>query len=161
MKVIVGVDSSSFSEAAILHVIESHWPKGTSFLVISAAEPVFIAPGEALATQAIAMYVDQQEAFHKQVAERAAARLRDAGLVARGVMKRGDPRIVLEENARSEQADLVIVGSHGRSGLKKLFLGSVADHVVAHAPCPVLVVKTSAWHKTETEAERAAATAAG
>ncbi|HET9251444.1 MAG TPA: universal stress protein [Candidatus Eisenbacteria bacterium] len=159
MKVIVGVDSSSFSDAAIRHVLESAWPKGTSFLVISAAEPVFLAPGEALAPQAIATYVGQQESFHRQVAELAAARLRDAGLVARGAMKRGDPRLVLEETAKSEQADLVVVGSHGRSGIKKLFLGSVADHVVTHAPCPVLVVKTPAWHQVKAEAERAATAA--
>jgi nucleotide-binding universal stress UspA family protein len=127
--------------------------------VISAVEPVFIAPGEALAPQAIANYVEQQEAFHKGVAEKGAARLLDAGLVARGMMKRGDPRIVLEETARSEQADLVVVGSHGRSGIKRLFLGSVASHVVTHAPCPVLVVKTPAWQKEGTEAERAAAAA--
>ena len=159
MNVIVGVDSSTFSDAAIRHVSEAAWPKGTSFLVISAVAPVFIAPGEALAPQAIANYVEQQEQFYKRVAEEAAARLRGAGLVARGIMKRGDPRIVLEETARSEQADLVVVGTHGRSGIKKLFLGSVADHVVTHAPCPVLVVKTPAWRKEATEAERAAAAA--
>jgi nucleotide-binding universal stress UspA family protein len=38
-------------------------------------------------------------------------------------------------------ADLVVVGSHGRTGLAKLVLGSVASHVVTHAPCSVLVVK--------------------
>lgn len=159
MKVIIGVDSSTFSDAAIRHVCEATWPKGTGFLVISAAAPVLIAPGEALAPQAIAGYVAQEEEFHKQVAEQAAARLREAGLVARGVLKRGDPRVVLEETARSEQADLVVVGSHGRSGIKKLLLGSVAAHVVTHAPCPVLVVKTPAWKQESTRAERAAAAA--
>ena len=149
MKVIIGVDSSTFSDAAIRYVSEAAWPKGTSFLVISAVAPVFIAPGEALAPQAIAKFIEQQEQFHKQVAESAAARLREAGIVARGIMKRGDPRVVLEETARSEQSDLVIVGSHGRSGIKKLFLGSVATHVVTHAPCPVLVVKEPVWRKEE------------
>lgn len=160
MKVIMGVDSSTFSEAAIRYVCEATWPKGTSFLVISAAAPVFIAPGEALAPQAIASYVAQEEQFYKQVAEQGAARLREAGLVARGILKRGDPRIVLEETARSEQADLLVVGSHGRSGIKKLFLGSVATHVVTHAPCPVLVVKTPAWKQESTRTERGAVAAA-
>lgn len=154
MKVIIGVDSSTYSDAAIRYVSEAAWPKGTSFLVVSAVAPVFIAPGEALAPQAIANFIEQQEQFHKQVAESAAARLREAGGVARGVMKRGDPRIVLEEAARSEHADLVVVGSHGRSGIKKLFLGSVAAHVVTHAPCPVLVVKEPAWRKEQETRER-------
>jgi len=38
-------------------------------------------------------------------------------------------------------ADVVVVGSHGRTGLERLFLGSVSEHVVRHAPCPVLVVR--------------------
>jgi len=53
----------------------------------------------------------------------------------------GDPRSALVDEARQEHADLIVVGSHGRSGLSKLLLGSVASHVVAHAPCSVLVVK--------------------
>jgi nucleotide-binding universal stress UspA family protein len=159
MKVILGVDSSTFSEAAIHHVREAPWPKGTSVMVISAVEPVFIAPGEALATQAIANYIEQQEAFHKHLADEAADRLRGAGLDARGTVKRGDPRIVLEETAKAEQADLVVVGSHGRSGIQRLLLGSVAAHVVTHAPCPVLVVKTPAWKKEAMKPEHAAAAA--
>jgi len=57
---------------------------------------------------------------------------------------RGDPREALVLAAESDQADLVVVGSHGRSGLTKLLLGSVASHVVTHAPCNVLVVKMRA-----------------
>ena len=54
---------------------------------------------------------------------------------------RGDPRDVLVDTARNLHADLLVVGSHGRTGLAKLVLGSVAAHVVTHAPCSVLVVK--------------------
>ena len=43
--------------------------------------------------------------------------------------------------ARSEHADLVVVGSHGHTGIAKVLLGSVASHIVSHAPCSVLVVK--------------------
>jgi nucleotide-binding universal stress UspA family protein len=46
--------------------------------------------------------------------------------------------------AESESAELVVVGSHGRSGLKAALLGSVSRHVVSHAACPVVVVKASA-----------------
>jgi nucleotide-binding universal stress UspA family protein len=53
----------------------------------------------------------------------------------------GGPADVLESEARS--ADLLVVGSHGRSGLKAALLGSVSRHVVDHATCPVVVVKAS------------------
>jgi nucleotide-binding universal stress UspA family protein len=56
----------------------------------------------------------------------------------------GDPRSVLIEAARREKSDLLVIGSHGRSGMAKLLLGSVASHVVGHAPCSVLVVKRPA-----------------
>jgi len=52
---------------------------------------------------------------------------------------------VLTTRVRSEQADLIVVGSHGRSGMKKFLLGSVASHVVTLAPCPVLVVNAPNW----------------
>jgi universal stress protein A len=48
------------------------------------------------------------------------------------------------DEARREKADLIVVGSHGRSGMAKLLLGSVAAHVVSHAPCSVLVVRPPA-----------------
>jgi universal stress protein A len=59
-------------------------------------------------------------------------------------MVQGDPRDALVETARQDRVDLIIVGSHGRTGLSKLLLGSVASHVVSHAPCNVLVVKLPA-----------------
>lgn len=53
----------------------------------------------------------------------------------------GTPVTVIEEAARDLKADLICVGTHGRTGLAHLLLGSVAERVVRHAPCPVLVVR--------------------
>ena len=57
------------------------------------------------------------------------------------VIQHPSPGRALVEMAEDEGADLVILGSHGRSGLSRAFLGSVAERVVRHAPCPVLVVR--------------------
>jgi nucleotide-binding universal stress UspA family protein len=54
---------------------------------------------------------------------------------------RGDPFSEICQAAEREHADLVVIGSHGRTGLAHVFLGSVAERVVRHAPCPVLVVR--------------------
>jgi nucleotide-binding universal stress UspA family protein len=86
----------------------------------------------------------QQEQYHKELAQKGAKVLADAGLKATGRMELGDPRSVLVEAARREKADLIVIGSHGRSGVAKLLLGSVASHIVGHAPCNVLVVKRPA-----------------
>ena len=53
----------------------------------------------------------------------------------------GDPRDLIVRTADAVGADLVVVGSHGRTGLPRLVMGSVASYVVSHAPCDVMVIK--------------------
>ncbi|MGH7230688.1 MAG: universal stress protein [Nitrospiraceae bacterium] len=56
---------------------------------------------------------------------------------------------IILEQATSFMADLIVIGSQGRSGLQRLVLGSVAESVIRRACCPVLVVKASAQGKVE------------
>jgi universal stress protein A len=69
------------------------------------------------------------------------ARARKAGVRAQRLLLTGTPHVEIVRAARSKGADVVVMGTHGRSGLAKLFLGSVAGRVVATAPCPVLTVR--------------------
>jgi nucleotide-binding universal stress UspA family protein len=73
--------------------------------------------------------------------DRAIAQLRDSGLQAEGLVARGDPRVEIVSAATEWRADLIVVGSHGRTGLKRWVLGSVAEYVVRHSPCSVEVVR--------------------
>jgi len=141
MKVLIGVDDSPHSAAAIGYVARAAWPEGAKFLVLSAVAPIFVGPGEIEAPDAIAQLMKEQEKYHKVIAEAAADRLRKASLTVDARMVVGDPRAALLDAAGSEHVDLVVVGSHGRTGIKRLLLGSVATHVVTHAPCSVLVVR--------------------
>jgi len=54
----------------------------------------------------------------------------------------GDPSAQIVRTARSTRADLIVIGTHGRRGVSKFLLGSVAERVIATAPCPVLTVRT-------------------
>lgn len=63
------------------------------------------------------------------------------GLTARTMSVIGDPASVILETAERERVDLIVVGSHGRTGLQRFLMGSVAARVVGHAPCSVLVIK--------------------
>lgn len=69
------------------------------------------------------------------------AKARRAGVRATGILLEGVPHELIARAARSRKADLVVIGTHGRSGLAKLFLGSVAGRVVATSTRPVLTVR--------------------
>jgi nucleotide-binding universal stress UspA family protein len=66
---------------------------------------------------------------------------KQAGTRARGLLLEGVAHERIAQAARSRKADLVVIGTHGRTGFAKLFLGSVASRVLAVAPCPVLTVR--------------------
>lgn len=68
-------------------------------------------------------------------------RLRRKGIKAEAKLGRGNAAKEIVEQARKSRADLVIMGSHGRTGVPLLLLGSVAERVVRLAPCSVLTVK--------------------
>ena len=67
-------------------------------------------------------------------------RVRDAGITCTGVSESGRTDAEIVEYARNRCAGLIVVGSHGRHGLSHVLIGSVAEKVVRHAPCPILVV---------------------
>jgi nucleotide-binding universal stress UspA family protein len=69
-------------------------------------------------------------------------RAKKAGARAIGLLREGDPAQQIIGAARSTRADLLVVGTHGRTGLTRFFVGSVAARVVATAPCPVLTVRS-------------------
>ena len=69
------------------------------------------------------------------------ARAQKAKARVKAVLLEGVPYDRIARAARSKRADLIVMGTHGRSGLSKFFLGSVAERVIALAPCPVLTVR--------------------
>ena len=69
------------------------------------------------------------------------AKAQKAKARVKAVLLEGVPYDKIARVARSKRADLIVMGTHGRSGLSKFFLGSVAERVIALAPCPVLTVR--------------------
>jgi nucleotide-binding universal stress UspA family protein len=70
-----------------------------------------------------------------------AERLRERGLEVETLVREGYPATVIVDEADSQRSDLIVIGTHGHTGLKHLLLGSIAERVVQKAPCPVLTVK--------------------
>lgn len=76
--------------------------------------------------------------------------LRDLGYaLVRGALILGNPRQGILDTARREMVDLIVLATHGRSGLQWLFMGSVAEGVIRRSTCPVLVLPASDAHPEE------------
>ncbi len=73
--------------------------------------------------------------------ERILADLQDAGISSEFVVTRGYPEAVIVELARDKSADVIVMGTRGRTGLAHVVLGSIAERVLREAPCPVVTVK--------------------
>ena len=142
MKILIGVDDSPHSKAAIEFVCKMTWPMNTKVIVLSVVQPVVVAYAEVYAPTVLPPEtMDGTTRMHQEIASNAEQTLQAGSLTTEALVLRGDPRTTLIEVAHSEHIDLIVVGSHGRTGLAKLLIGSVASHVVTHAPCSVLVVK--------------------
>jgi universal stress protein A len=83
--------------------------------------------------------IAEEEAL--QNLERFEKELMNQGVNVKAFLRVGYPFEEIIQVANDPEIDLIIIGSHGRSGIKRLLLGSTAERVVEHAPCPVLVVK--------------------
>ncbi len=143
MKIVLGFDDSPHALAALRWITRQTWPAKTSVTVVSAVRTPVSAYAEvyAPAVPYPTELIEESTRHHQELCMRAEDELRHAGMPVDTKVLPGDPREVLVDTARAMSADLVVVGSHGRTGIPKLVLGSVASHVVAHAPCDVLVVK--------------------
>jgi nucleotide-binding universal stress UspA family protein len=90
-----------------------------------------------------ALVVDHYASLHT-IADRLMTGLRNRlarrGAAVRTVIRQGNPALEIIGEARRRRANLIVMGTHGRTGLEHLVLGSVAERVVRFAPCPVLTV---------------------
>lgn len=143
MKIVLGFDDSPHAQAALQWLCAQRWPEAAQVVVVSAVRAPVTAYAEvyAPAVPYPAEAVTEMTRHHEDLVARARGALEPCGMATTTRVVQGDPREVLVDIARTEGADLVVVGSHGRTGLAKLVLGSVAAHVVGHAPCSVMVVK--------------------
>ncbi len=85
--------------------------------------------------------VDQLNAEREPLLVDIVHRARSAGVATEFLLWAGDPGEAILSAVEAEGADLVVVGSHGRDGAGRLLLGSISDHLVRNAACPVLVVR--------------------
>jgi nucleotide-binding universal stress UspA family protein len=143
MKIILAIDNSDYSAEAIREVATRTWPTNTVVRVLSVVESV-TPPAAELWYDAGGSLERVQQEMTKRLTElttNAALKLEGKGLTVETKVREGDPRSEIVDEAGDWSADLIVMGSHGYTGIKRLLLGSVALSVVSHAPCSVEVVR--------------------
>jgi nucleotide-binding universal stress UspA family protein len=143
--IVVGTDGSDTAREAVRQAVELSARLGARLQIVSAYEPV---PGARLREEAQHPPPDLQWIVNPR--EVVDATLRDAADVARagGVdaatyARQGDPADAILDVAEEQGADLIVVGNKGMAGARRFLLGSVPNRVSHHAPCSVLIIRTS------------------
>jgi nucleotide-binding universal stress UspA family protein len=136
-KILVATDGSEYSRRALARALDFAESYGSELDMISIVE---ISPEiYSIAPQVVEEKVEKTEGYLAGLKKRAAAR----GITSRGFVRdSAEPYNVITEIAQKEQIGLILMGSHGRTGLSRILMGSTAERVIANAPCPVIVVKT-------------------
>jgi nucleotide-binding universal stress UspA family protein len=138
--ILLATDLGPASSAAVDEAIDLAQRLRAQLLVVSVIDPANLRlPGGRAASR-----IDQVRDERSRLAAAFAARGRAAGVQVRFLIWEGDPGEGIVEAAEAERADMIVVGTHGRSGLGRLLLGSVSEHVIRHAAVPVLVVRPRA-----------------
>ena len=147
MKILLAIDDSKYSTAAIRAIRAQYPPAQAAVRVLHVVEPLEIPYYPDLAPPYPASLVDVEKGRIKagrNVGVRAADQLRKAGFRVTVAVREGSVRPAIVDDARKWHADLIVVGSHGRTGVKRMLLGSVSEYVARHAHCSVEIVRMKA-----------------
>jgi nucleotide-binding universal stress UspA family protein len=138
MRILLATDGSEYSLAAARSVSERQWPDGTEVKVISVVNPNV----RSVYGVAEVMITQEGEAEGLEGAVKEAIQIvRNSGLKANGETTVGSAKSLIVTRAKEWNAHLVVVGSHGRRGSKRLFLGSVSEFVANNAHCSTEVIR--------------------
>jgi nucleotide-binding universal stress UspA family protein len=139
--IVVPTDFSEYAEHAFQWALAMAADWNAKIVLLHAAPRLYLAYPESIYLVDLAKM--EQEIIadaEKRLGELAAQKGTKTVTVETRVVL-GDPVWEICQAAEQEQADLIVMGSHGRTGLSHVLLGSVAERVVRHAPCPVLVAR--------------------
>jgi nucleotide-binding universal stress UspA family protein len=140
-RILVPVDFSRCSNRAVRRAQELAAQQGSELILLHVVEPV-VYPAELGYPSLAAMpsQTDYQRAGRTRLA-RLHKQLAATGGNVTAKLRVGQPYFEITRAARELAADLIVIATHGRTGLKHVFLGSTAERVVRHAQCPVLTVR--------------------
>jgi nucleotide-binding universal stress UspA family protein len=144
MKILIPVEDNLFGSLIVNFLKQHEWPEDTSFRVVNVVEPYFLDHGSRVEFADVLSSTDSQMLGAAiQIVEDVAAYIKDSfpsAAISHEVVE-GHVTDMIVARAREWQADLIVAGSHGRSGFNRFVLGSTSLALLSEAPCPTLLVK--------------------
>ena len=137
-KILFPTDFSTASDAALVHAENLAKQSSAELLILHIEEPPLAYGGGELY---YGLPEPSSERILKMLSDVCPS---DHQLSFEHRLVMGDPATEIVRVAEEEQAELIVLGTHGRTGLSRILMGSVAEAVVRHAPCPVLIYRQDA-----------------
>jgi len=141
--ILVATDGSRHSDAAAIEAVGIARRCGAKLTVISVVPSEAVSPFDIVHSEMQRDMITEKE---QKAAEFNIRNIKDTakkeGIEVEGLVREGKPYEAIVSTAGEKNIDLIVVGSHGRTGFEKLLMGSVTERVIGLSPCAVLVVKT-------------------
>lgn len=156
MRVLIAVDEKKYGDALIDFVLKHSWPAETEFKIIHVVEPLMVASYMSIYPSPLLTEIIEE---NTKYGTKLVSILKDnlkAGLPNNHVYAEvftEIPKYGILTQAKEWQADMIVMGSHGRSGLTRVLLGSVAEAVMSNAHCSVTIVRLAPESNTGTDKE--------
>lgn len=144
-RIVVGTDGSETAEEAVRQAVDLAKIAGSQVSIVSAYEPVSNRQLEEERREApadVQHEIGPREDVNLTL-EAAAAVAKKEGVEVQTLAREGDPADAILDAAGEVKADLIVVGNKGMTGARRFVLGSVPNKVSHHAPCSVIIVRTS------------------
>ena len=140
-KVLVPIDFSDYSKSALKYAVNFTKSFNADIILIYVVEPVFYPPDFSMGQIAMPSINTEWDDRAKDELEKLAKSEITGVANVKTIIKTGKPFVEIIETAKEENVDLIIIATHGHSGVEHILFGSTAEKVVRKAPCPVLTLR--------------------
>ena len=140
-KVLVPIDFSDYSKNALKYAVNFSMQFNAEMILIYVIEPVIYPPDFSMGQIALPSVNTEWDIKAKEELNKLAKSEIPTSIKVTTVLKTGKPFVEINETAAEEDADLIIIATHGHTGVEHILFGSTAEKVVRKAPCPVLTLR--------------------
>ena len=140
-KVLVPIDFSDYSKSALKYAVNFSKMFNAEMILVYVVEPVIYPPDFSMGQIAMPSVNTEWDERAKDELEKLAKNEIFGIKNVKTLIKTGKPFVEIIETAKAEDADLIIIATHGHSGVEHILFGSTAEKVVRKAPCPVLTLR--------------------